>query len=247
MKTRNKTIQVLAVSLVAGSVSASGAVVLAGWDVWTSATANAPVTAAGVTGTLANTTEGLAWHTDDERGASDDGDWGTFVGTPAASTTVGTNNDQNLELSNGTTGGTLTFTISNGGATDLVLEGFHFDSYAFRPNAARAYVLSVSGGDITNGVIYTSADDEITHVGGANSNSAHDDIDHVLTGLADNVLAPGESADFLLSFSSGTGSGGGHDLWVDNVAISGEVAIPEPSSSLLLGLGGLALAFRRKK
>lgn len=239
----------LAASLAAGSMSASGAVVLAGWDVWTSSTANASVVASGVTGTLANTTEQQAWHTSDERGASADGTWGTFVGTPAATTTVGTNNDQNLELPNATTGGTLTFTISNAGTVDLTLEGFHFDSYAFRPKAARAYVLSVSAGDITNGVIYTSGDDEITHVGGAASNTAHDDIDHVLTGLADNILAPGESADFLLTFSSGVGdAAGGHDLWVDNVAISGVVAsIPEPSSAMLVGLSALGLIRRQRK
>ncbi|MDB4454124.1 PEP-CTERM sorting domain-containing protein, partial [bacterium] len=61
--------------------------------------------------------------------------------------------------------------------------------------------------------------------------------------------APGESAAFLLAFSSGVGDGaGGHDLWVDNIAVSGEIlSVPEPSSALLLGLSGLALIARRRK
>ena len=136
--------------------------------------------------------------------------------------------NENIELSNATTGGTITFTITNNGSEDLVLDGFHFDSYAFRPKAARAYQLSVSGGDVTNGVIYTSADDEITTVSGAWDNLAHDDISHSLLGLADNVLEAGGSVDFLLAFSSGAGDGsGGHDLWVDNVAITAvDNAIP---------------------
>ncbi|MDB4143494.1 PEP-CTERM sorting domain-containing protein [Akkermansiaceae bacterium] len=250
MKIKNKTFSALAVSLVAGSMNASGALtVIAGWDTWTSTSSDATVVASGVTETLANTTEQLAWNIVDERGASSDGTWGTFAGGPAADTIVGTADNQNLELPNATTGGTLTLTITNGGADAIELNAFHFDSYAFRPKAARAYVLSVASGDITNGVIYTSGDDEITHVGGANSNTAHDQIDHVLTGLGDNVLAPGESAAFLLAFSSGVGDGaGGHDLWVDNIAVSGEIlSVPEPSSALLLGLSGLALIARRRK
>ncbi len=195
---------------------------LAGWGTWDSGSSpSASKTAAGITGSAVTTTEGLSWHTNDGRGASADGDWGTFAGPPTASIVAGDGvENENLELSNGTTGGTITFTITNNGTEDLELDGFHFDAYAFRPNAARAYELSVASGDITNGVIYTSADDEITHVGGAWDNLAHDDISHSLLGLADNILEVGGSVDFLLAFSSGTGAGGGHDLWIDNVAIT---------------------------
>jgi len=195
---------------------------IAGWDTWNSGSSpTASFTASGITGSAVTTSEQIAWHTNDERGASADGDWGTFAGPPAADTTVGTNNDQNLELPNATTGGTITFTLTNNSTTDIELDGFHFDAYAFRPKAARAYELSVSGGDLTNGVIYLSADDEITHVGGADDNLAHDDISHSLLGLADNILEVGGTVDFLLAFSSGVGDGsGGHDLWVDNVGIT---------------------------
>ena len=197
---------------------------VAGWDTWDSgATPSASVTASGVTASAATTSEGLAWHTNDGRGASADGDWGTFAGPPAASVVAGDGvQGENLELPNATTGGTITFTITNNGASDIELDGFHFDAYAFRPKAARAYELSVASGDITNGVIYTSADDEITSVTGAWDNLAHDDISHSLSGLADNILEVGGTVEFSLAFSSGEGDGsGGHDLWIDNVAVTG--------------------------
>jgi hypothetical protein len=195
---------------------------IAGWDTWDSgATPNASVTADGITASAVTTSEGINWHTSDERGASADGDWGTFSGPPSADTSVADTNNQNLELSNATTGGTITFTVTNNGSSDIDLDGFHFDSYAFRPNAARTYELSVASGDITNGVIYTSADDEIPHVAGAWDNNAHDDISHSLSELADFTLEAGGRADFMLSFSGGAGDGsGGHDLWIDNVAIT---------------------------
>jgi len=201
---------------------------VAGWDTWDSgATPTASVVAAGVTGSAVTTSEGIAWHTNDGRGASADGDWGTFAGPPTASTVAGDGvTNENLELSNATTGGTITFTVTNNGTEDIELDGFHFDAYAFRPKAARAYELSVASGDITNGVIYTSADDEITEVGGDWDNLAHDDISHSLLGLADNILEVGGTVDFLLAFSSGEGDGsGGHDLWIDNIAITAAVDV----------------------
>ena len=200
--------------------------VIAGWDTWDNGqTPVASVTIAGVTGTAVTTSEGPDWNIVDGRGASADGDWGTFEGPPTASTVAGDGvENENIELSNATAGGTITFSITNNSGRDIQLTGFHFDAYAFRPKAARAYELSVISGDITNGSIYVSVDDEITSVGGAWNNNAHDDISHVLTGLPDRTLEAGGSVDFLLSFSSGDGDGsGGHDLWVDNVAITGNL------------------------
>lgn len=224
-----KTIASLAVGLLA--TSPLSAQIVAGWDTFTGTGAggeavDAPVVAAGVTASFVTTTEQNAWNTVDERGASNDGTWGTSVGPPAADTTVGTANDQNLELPNATSGGTITITITNGSGADINLEAFHFDTYAFRPKAARAYELSVlAGGAITEGIIFTSGDDEITHVGGAWANDAHDQIDHDLTGLADAVLEDGGTVEFLLAFSSGVGdNSGGHDLWVDNLAVSSSAA-----------------------
>jgi hypothetical protein len=201
---------------------------VAGWDTWTDASNPiASITAVGVTGNAVTTSEGTSWNVTDGRGASADGDWGTFAGPPAASTVAGDGvTNENLELSNATTGGTITFTLTNNGPSDIDLDGFHFDAYAFRNKAARAYELSVVSGDLTNAVIYTSTDDEITTVNGAWDNNAHDDISHGLTDLPDHTLEAGGTVSFLLAFSSGAGDGsGGHDLWVDNVAITGTSAL----------------------
>jgi len=200
---------------------------IAGWDTWDSSTApSASVLAPNVTGSAVTTTEQVSWNTTDERGASNDGDWGTFAGPPSASTNVV--DGENLTLPNATTGGTITFTVTNTGAEDIVLGNFHFDAYAFRPVAPRTYELSVlAGGGITAGSVYASPVDAITSVGGANDNGAHDDIDISLEELADHTLDAGESVQFLLAFSGGAGEGLGHHLFVDNVGITGAY-IPEP-------------------
>ncbi|MDF7823487.1 BNR-4 repeat-containing protein [Pontiellaceae bacterium B12227] len=212
--------------------------IIAGWDVWDSgATPSASVLDPNVTASAVTTSEGSAWHTADERGASIDGSWGTHEGPPIADTTAGTNNNQNLELPNATTGGTITFTVSNNGTEDIELGAFHFDANAFRTKAARTYELSVvAGSDISAGTVYTSAADAIT-VGG-DDNLAHDDIDISLTDMADHTLAPGEAVQFLLAFSGGEGDGsGGHDLWVDNVGITGAFSeyIAPPVIELIAG------------
>jgi hypothetical protein len=207
---------------------------IAGWDTWSNgANPAASVTVADITATAATTSEGSNWHVGDGRGASSDGSWGTFEGAPTASAVGGEGvTQENLELSNATTGGTITFTITNNGASDIDLDGFHFDAYAFRPKAARAYELSISSGGLTNGPIYTSADEEVASVSGSWDNNAHDDISHSLAGLEDRTLESGATVSFLLSFSSGDGDGsGGHDLWVDNVGVTGTVA----TATVLLG------------
>jgi autotransporter-associated beta strand protein len=220
-----------AAALVTLSASTSSAQIVAGWDTYFGAGADipvdAPVVATGVTATLVTTGEGRAWVTIDERGASSDGTWGTFVGPPPADTTVGTNNDQNLELSNAATGGTITMTVTNNSGDDIALNAFHMDALAFRPKAARTYTLDVQpGGAITAGNVYTSSDQEIKSQGGLPpDNDQGDDIDHDLTGLADSILESGGTVQFLLTFSGGAGdNSGGHDLWIDNLAISASSA-----------------------
>lgn len=209
----------------------SSAQIVAGWDTYTGDGADfpvdAPVVAEGVTASLVTTGEGRNWVTIDERGASSDGTWGTSVGPPAADTTVGTSNDQNLELSNAAPGGTITLTISNNSGADIALNAFHMDALAFRPKAARTYTLDVlPGGAITAGNVYTSGAQEIRSQGGLPpDNDQGMDIDHDLTTLADSILDDGGSVEFRLTFSGGAGDGsGGHDLWIDNIAVSSSSA-----------------------
>ncbi|VGO12517.1 hypothetical protein PDESU_01070 [Pontiella desulfatans] len=220
---------------------------IAGWDVWNSgAVPSANVVATYITASAVAISEDPTrpWHVTDERGASADGTWGSFSGAPTASVT--TNADfENLELPNAVTGGTLTFSVTNNGTAGIELDTFHFDAYAFRSKAARTYELSVlPGGGISAGVIYTSGVQEITEVNGAWDNFAHDDIDHSLTGLADNTLGAGESVQFRLTFSGGAGdASGGHDLWVDNVAISGTILPSTEPPMLEYNMGGGDMVF----
>ena len=217
-----------AAALVSLSASTASAQIVAGWDFYSGtgaggAPVDAPVVATGVTANFVTTGEGREWVIIDERGASSDGTWGTYVGPPAADTTVGTNNDQNLELSNAATGGTITITISNNSGEDIALNAFHMDALAFRPKAARTYTLDVlPSGAITAGNVYTSGDQEIKSQGGLPpDNDQGMEIDHDLTPLADSILENGGTVEFLLTFSGGAGDGsGGHDLWIDNIAVS---------------------------
>jgi hypothetical protein len=202
--------------------------VVAGWDFWNSNTAPvANVTGSGITATATTSTASGNWSTTEDsssgRGSSGDTTWGSFDGgdRPASSVTSGAG--ANMTALNGVTTAEMTFTITNNGEADWNLGAFHMDVIAFRANAPRAYQLKVLSGDITHGIVFTSADDEINQLGGSltGTNDEHDDIDVSLLALADSTLEPGESATFQIVFSSGTGSAAGHHLFLDNVAVSG--------------------------
>jgi len=255
MITKNKTIGILAATLTAGSMSASGAVVVAGWDSWNSSTApSATVTAAGITATAAGSAAGMTnWSAGEGggnvgRGSSGDGTWGTFAGGGTAASLSTTLQQDNFLTTNGRVSSELTFTIMNGAALDLDLSAFHMDALRWRPNATDTYALTVVSGDITTGAVGMPG--SLTNNSGASlaNRDLHDQVDIDLSTLADHTLAAGESAVIRIDFTGGTGSGGGHHLFLDNVAFSGDfIPVPEPSSVLLLGLSGLALLRRRRK
>lgn len=212
--------------------------VLAGWDHWNSGTApDANVTAAGISATATASAAAGSWSTTEDqssgRGSSGDQTWGSFDGNGVAASPVTTGAGANMTALNGVTDAEITFTLTNNGPTDWELEAFHMDVVAFRPNAPRAYELEVLSGDITNGVVFTSADDAINHLGGTipPGNDSHDEIDLDLSRLADSTLESGGSAVIRIAFSSGTGSGGGHHLFVDNVAISGVTTALTPQQA----------------
>ena len=205
--------------------------VVAGIDVWDSATTpTVSVTAPDIVATAVATGTGGNWTNGDGsgRGSSKDGTWGTFNSGTLASTVTNVG-PSNLTLTNGKTNGEITLTITNNGLSDIALEAFHFDAVAFRPNAARTYALNVlAGSDITEGNVFTSTEDEITSLNGnlkiddldPETHDQHDDIDIALTGLADATLEAGGTVIFELAFSDGSGSGGGHHLFLDNVAVT---------------------------
>jgi hypothetical protein len=202
--------------------------VVAGWDFWSSNTAPvANVTGSGITATATASTASGNWSTTDDtssgRGSSGDTTWGSFESNdfPASSVTSGTGS--NLTAFNGVTDAEVTFTITNNGEIDWNLDAFHMDVIAFRSNAPRAYKLEVLSGDITHGVVFTSPAEAINDVAGilSGDHDEHDEVDVSLIGLADSTLEPGEAAVMRITFFSGTGSGGGHHLFLDNVAVTG--------------------------
>lgn len=215
----------------------TSAEVVFGIDDWDNTTApTVTVTATDITATATASAAG-GWGLEGGgsagRGSSKDGTWGAnLIGTPAS--TVTDTQAANFALTNGKTDGEVTITITNNGATDLELGAFHLDAVAFRPNAARTYTLNVLEPDapgvsaISVGQVFQSEDDAITSLNGnlltndadPLTHDQHDDIDIDLTGLADSTLEAGGTAIFQIAFSSGTGSGGGHHLFLDNVGLT---------------------------
>lgn len=205
--------------------------VIAGWDLWSNDTAPAAnVTAEGIAATAMASTAAGNWSIIDDdssgRGSSGDTTWGSFDGKGSPASAVTTESGANLTASNGVSTAELTLTISNNGPADWALDAFHMDAIAFRPNAPRTYQLEVVSGDITPGVVFTSGTDAINEIGGnlSANHDQHDEIDISLIGLADSTLEAGGSVVFRILFSNGTGSGGGHHLFLDNVALSGTLS-----------------------
>ncbi|MDB4500956.1 PEP-CTERM sorting domain-containing protein [Akkermansiaceae bacterium] len=235
-----KTTSILASALALSSMSASGAVLVAGWDAFSSGlTPTSNHEAADITATMVNT--GWSNGGSEDRGSSSDTTWGSFDGngTAASAAIVGT---VNLTAHNGEIGNTMTITITNNSANNLNLAEFHMDALAFRPNASRTWTLDVGGSNV-----HTSAEQSIISLGAA-PNAAqdqHDEYDISLAGTT--VAAGGGSVDLVMTISGGTPGSAGHHLWVDNIAVSGDFAtIPEPSSALLALVSGAFLLRRRR-
>lgn len=232
--------------------------VIAGWDTFTdvgSDTFNATVTnfASGVMVGSFDPDQGGTSHTignwnnaTHDMGASGDGTWGSLTGiVPAPSSSVAVANEA-VGLLNATEGFfDLTITAD---ATRIVLEGFHFDTYSrFGRSPKNLEVSVLSGGGITAGTLLTT-----TTSSGSGTMDASDgpnDYDIDLSGLADNILLAGESATFRMEWTGAnpsTGSNGGNNAMIDNVAFIG-TAVPEPTSLVLLGLGSVAMVMRRRR
>jgi len=70
------------------------------------------------------------------------------------------------------------------------------------------------------------------------------DIDRSVDLTGTTLLA---NQSYTLTIESGGDGGDGHFKSIDSLTLNGDVVVPEPSSTALLGLGGLALLLRRRK
>ena len=159
--------------------------------------------------------------------------WGTTNYDPDAATTGNVHADNSY---------TLTFVVTNTGANDLRLDTFHFRASRDNNSGGNAPAdltadLTYTGGDLLD---TDGASDLIDLVDEVNNISGYD---YALSSLlTDRTLSTGEAATFTFALDGETW------LRTSNFAFGGEVvAIPEPSATALLGLGGLALILRRRK
>lgn len=221
-------------AMLAGSV-ASDAAVLASWDVWgTSASSvfSADSTTSGFTATIAGSTGTYT------SGGNTTGDFGADV-------TGASNSDTNSLRVVGTPATTLTLTLTNGTDSAYIIDSLHFD-FGVRAQGPDSFVATYASGGL--GV----AGEEIGSATGlarsplvsAAVGRVHE-FDFTLSpALSDTTLGVGESATFTMAFSGGGGNTSTGNF--DNIAFVGTV-VPEPSSIALIGLGGLALFFRRRR
>lgn len=122
----------------------------------------------------------------------------------------------------------------SGKMLDLTSFSFNYAAGNSGTSSFTAYVSTDSGSS------FTQLDDaSLSPSGSALSSTINID----LTSIADT-----EAAIFRINISDGSGWAGYHNS-VQNVQLFGDVtsAVPEPSTTALLGLGGIALILRRRK
>ena len=151
--------------------------------------------------------------------------WGTTAFTPAADTSNGNNVVTVVGATN------ISFYIENTGTQTITLENLHFDARRNTVAASTQVTFAYTTGDLAG----TSGVQELV----ATTTSTGYEIS--LSFLTDNTLAAGQSATFTFSNNAGA-----ERLLIDNLGISGTIAVPEPSAALLGGIGLLALLRRRR-
>jgi hypothetical protein len=244
-----KPLSILTLAIAASSMSASGAVLVAGWETFSGSTNFAPTqTSLGTTANIvATATVGNwdQWNNNNSvpfgQGASTDGTFGAFVGATANTDNVGAGNGvDNLALSQ--SDGVLTITLTNNSGSDQLMDGFHFDAVTKNANGADTWALAF-GGAINGTAITNQTVSGAANMSGASAAARDRSID--LTTLTDSVWEAGQDITFTWTFtgSSNAGTSNGNELLVDNIGVS---VVPEPSA-LALGLLSAGLFLRRRR
>lgn len=247
-----KTTSILASALTLSSMSASAAILVAGWEDFSGSTNFTPTqTDLSTTANIVGTTTISNWDQWNNangsglgQGASTDGTFGSFANaTAGTNNTAAGNGSDNLALSRAD--GVLTITLTNLSGLDQIMDGFHFDAVTKNANGADTWALAF-GGAISGTSITAQTVGGAANMSGASAAIRDNTTD--LTTLTDSVWEAGQDITFTLTFTGSTneGTSNGNELLVDNIGVS-VASIPEPSSALLLGLGGLALFGRRRR
>ena len=203
------------------AATSQAAVLLAGWDNGpTAGYEHADFTATSVA-SLTRTSRG-----------SNDGTWGDTALDSAPDATIGT------VFFSLNVGDYHTFTLTNDSLFDYTIDEIHFDFMS--NNQGGTHALKIYTGTGNTGTLLSTVG---TYDGagqggdGLNSGTFSNYADKTRTIGA--TIAAGSSLTYTIYSETKA-------IDIDNVAFSG-TAVPEPSSTALLGLGGFALILRRRK
>lgn len=219
-------------TLLAGMTAAPGAVLLGGFD-GTNDVALQSTTATDVSVTLTSSTGDIT-----PGGGSFQSNDFTWGGTVLDVLPLDTGNRQIVQ-SGTVTPYSLTLVVTNNGSGDVTLDQLHFRvkkdvNNQGPPSVTIAYAAGDLGAPSSNGYAIPNG---ITN---------HSVNLATLLSLGDTTLGASESATFTWTTDAPQDPGGNTGLRLDNFAISGDV-VPEPASTALIALGGLALLARRRK
>ena len=237
-----------------GLASQASAALLASWDTFGDASTRlangfigaadpniaADFTAAGITATLSDeggtATDDIIRDTRTNNGNNDGTFGSSFTG---ASMTEG-----QLRLGNTNTAmasGDIFLNVTNNTGQTIEFDDVFFDFQAQSINGETHDTYSVLFENTTLGTASS-----VLGSGSVAINSTYEDIDVSAGGV---VLGDGEAGRFVITLSGATSNSS--SSFLDNFGFSGEPisdeAIPEPSSTALLGLAGLGLLRRRRK
>lgn len=195
--------------------------VLAGWNDFSSAYAahRAESGAKAAVGEVKNVS-GSLWGGDGARHT-----WGSTDGTYGPSQAVG-NTDTNGVMSIRIDRPTIQFSVKNNSTRNIHLSKVVFDFASINGNSPQNLNLYYESGDLTNANGGSQAETLLARwesiLNGLGATSDYEDKELDLSQLADQILAPGEEANFR--FEVDTANVNNQALGMDNIAILGDYA-----------------------